>query len=83
MNGVAVSQTPDVITYKSVAGGSSVFMGYYAEAQPIGAGANADYFINYQFEVALVNGTTHERMAALTLPWPVVFTMPTSFNQVQ
>lgn len=81
VNGTAVSQTPEVITYKSVAGGSSVFMGYYAEAQPIGSGSNADYFINYQFEVALVNGTTHERMAALTLPWPVVFTMPTAYNK--
>lgn len=81
VNGVAVSQTPEVITYKSVAGGSSVFMGYYAEAQPIGTGPNADYFINYQFEVALVNGTTHERMNALSLPWPVVFTMPTAYNK--
>lgn len=81
VNGAAVSQTPEVITYKSVTGGSSVFMGYYAEAQPIGTSANADYFINYQFEVALVNGTTHERMAALTLPYPVVFTMPTAYNR--
>ncbi len=80
VNGVATSQTPEVITYKSLAGGSTS-LGFYAEAQPIGTGANADYFINYQFEVALVNGTTHERTSALTLPYPVVFTMPTAYNR--
>lgn len=81
VNGVAVSNTPEVITYKSTAGGASTFMGYYAEAQPISADANADYFLNYQFEVALVNGTTHERIATLTLGSPVVFTMPTAYNR--
>ncbi|WP_315817100.1 DUF5018 domain-containing protein [Paraflavitalea speifideaquila] len=81
VNGVAVSQTPEVITYKSITGGSSVFMGYYAEAQPIGTGPNADYFINYQFEVALVNGTTHERTAGFAAMPNVVFTMPTAYNR--
>jgi len=80
VNGVALSQTPEVIVYKSTAGGSSTFLGYYAEAQPIGTGANADYFLNYQFEVALVNGTTHERIAALTAMPSVVFTMPVAYN---
>lgn len=81
VNGAVVSNTPEVITYKSVTGGASTYMGYYAEAQPISTDANADYFINYQFEVALVNGTTHERIAALSLGWPVVFTMPTAYNR--
>ncbi|WP_276482072.1 DUF5018 domain-containing protein [Paraflavitalea pollutisoli] len=81
VNGVAVSQTPDVITYKSVAGGASTFMGFYAEAQPIATTANADYFINYQFEVALVSGTTHERIGALAAMPGVVFTMPTAYNR--
>lgn len=81
VNGAVVSNTPEVITYKSVAGGASTFMGYYAEAQPISAAANADYFINYQFEVALVNGATHERTAALSPMPSVVFTMPTAYNR--
>lgn len=81
VNGVAVSQTPEVITYKSVTGGATTFMGYYAEAQPIATTANADYFINYQFEVALVNGTTHERMAGFAAMPGVVFTMPTAYNR--
>lgn len=81
VNGVAVSQTPEVITYKSVAGGAATYMGFYAEAQPISADPNADYFINYQFEVALVNGTTHERTAALAAMPSVTFTMPTAYNR--
>lgn len=81
VNGIAVSQTPEVVTYKSVTGGASTFMGYYAEAQPISTGENADYFINYQFEVALVNGATHERTAGFTAMPGVVFTMPTAYNR--
>lgn len=81
VNGAAVSQTPEVITYKSITGGSSTFLGYYAEAQPTGSGANADYFINYQFEVALVNGATHERMASLAAMPSTVFTMPTAYTK--
>ncbi|MEX6686496.1 DUF5018 domain-containing protein [Danxiaibacter flavus] len=79
VGGQVVSNTPEVIKYKSIAGGSSSFLGYYAEAQPVSADANANYFINYQFEVALVNGSTHERITALNLGWPVVFTMPTAY----
>ncbi|PRY51472.1 uncharacterized protein DUF5018 [Arcticibacter pallidicorallinus] len=60
-NGVLVSNTPEVIRYKSVTGGAASFMGYNADAQPTSADANADYFVNYQFEIGLVNGTTHER----------------------
>lgn len=78
-SGVLKSNTPDVIVYQSVLGGSSTKMGYYAEAQPISADPNSNYFINYQYEVAMVNGTTHQRIAGLTYGWPVVFTMPTSY----
>jgi hypothetical protein len=77
-NGILVNNTPAVITYNTLATGASN-LGYYAEAQPVSADDNANYFLNYQFEVALVNGTTHERIAALSLGWPVVFTMPTAY----
>ncbi|MEQ7801370.1 DUF5018 domain-containing protein [Pedobacter sp. ASV1-7] len=60
-NGVLVSNTPEVINYKSVVGGAASFMGYNADAQPVSTNANTDYFINYQFEIGLVNGTSHER----------------------
>jgi hypothetical protein len=60
-NGVLVSNTPEVITYKSVTGGAASFMGYNADAQPVSADANTNYFINYQFEIGLVNGVSHER----------------------
>lgn len=60
-NGALVSNTPEVITYKSVAGGAASFMGYNADAQPTSADANTNYFINYQFEIGLVNGVSHER----------------------
>lgn len=82
-NGQVVSNTPEVITYKSVTGGSSTFMGYYAEAQPISADANTDYYLNYQFEVALVNGTTHERTGAFSAEPEVtgIFHMPTAYTR--
>ncbi|KIC94063.1 DUF5018 domain-containing protein [Flavihumibacter solisilvae] len=79
VGGTLVSNTPEVVVYKSLAGGAATKMGYYAEAQPVSAAANGDYFINYQFEVAYVNGATNERSAALTLGWPVVFNMPTAY----
>lgn len=78
--GVLQSNDPEIINYKSIAGGASSLWGYYAEAQPVSAAANSDYFLNYQFEVALVNGATNERSAALTLGDPVVFTMPTAYG---
>jgi hypothetical protein len=61
VNGVLVNNTPEVITYKSVTGGAASFMGFQADAQPVSTAANTDYFINYQFEIGLVNGITHER----------------------
>lgn len=80
-NGAVVSNTPEVIVYKSLVGGAASKMGFYAEAQPVSADANTDYFINYQFEVALVNGSTHERKSGLSYGWPVVFTMPTAYTK--
>lgn len=65
-NGAVLSQVPTVMEYKNVAGGATTFMGYYAEAQPVSADANTNYYLNYQFEIALVNGTTHERIAAVS-----------------
>lgn len=82
-NGAVVSQTPEIIEYKSVAGGSTTFMGYYAEAQPVSAAANTDYFVNYQFEIALVNGTTNERVTAVSNEASAygVFHMPTAYTR--
>lgn len=61
-NGAAVSQNPEVIKYMSVTGGAASFMGYQADAQPVSTEANGNYFINYQFEIGLVNGVSNERM---------------------
>lgn len=80
VNGALVSNEPEVMNYQSIAGNASTYMGYYAEAQPISAAPNTDYFLNYQFEVALVNGATNTRTAALTLDPDVVFTMPTAYG---
>lgn len=80
VGGALVSQTPEVMAYKGLANGASSF-GYYAEAQPVSADANANYFINYQFDIALVNGTTQERITAFSYDTRVygVFHMPTSY----
>ncbi len=79
-NGAVVSQTPEVIEYKSVAGGAASFMGYYAEAQPVSAATNSDYFVNYQFEIALVDGNTNQRKIAVSNEPGAygVFHMPTA-----
>ncbi|RZK44183.1 MAG: DUF5018 domain-containing protein [Pedobacter sp.] len=61
-NGVAVNQNPEVIKYESVTGGAASFMGYQADAQPVSTEENGNYFINYQFEIGLVNGVTNQRM---------------------
>lgn len=61
-NGQAVSQDPQVIKYESVTGGAASFMGFQADAQPVSLDPNGNYFINYQFEIALVNGVSNERM---------------------
>lgn len=78
--GALVSQTPEVMTFNGLANGATSF-GYYAEAQPVSADANANYFINYQFDIALVNGTTHERIVAFSNDTKVygVFHMPTAY----
>lgn len=60
-NGVLVNNTPEALNYKSIVGTSATFMGYQADAQPTSTDANTDYFINYQFEIGLVNGVTNER----------------------
>ncbi|MFY0256036.1 DUF5018 domain-containing protein [Chitinophaga sp. 30R24] len=80
VNGAILSNTPEIVRYNSIAGGAATFWGFYAEAQPISAAPNPDYFINYQYEVALVNGATNTRSAALTLGAPVVFTLPTAYG---
>ncbi|MGV3509734.1 MAG: hypothetical protein ACO1N7_10630, partial [Sphingobacteriaceae bacterium] len=60
-NGVLVSNTPTIISYKSLAGGSTSKMGYQVDAQPVSAIPNTNFFLNYQHELALVNGVSHER----------------------
>ncbi len=81
-NGAVVSQTPDVITYKGLANGATSF-GYYAEAQPISADPNTNYYINYQFDIALVNGTSHDRAGAFANETAVygIFHMPTAYTR--
>ena len=61
VGGALVSNTPEVITYKSVTGGAASLMGFNSDAQPISTAANTNFFISYQFETGLVNGVTHER----------------------
>lgn len=81
-NGVVVSQTPETLTYTGLANGATNF-GFYAEAQPVSAGANADYFINYQFDIALVNGATQGRTVAFANEVGNfgIFHMPTAYTR--
>ncbi|HEV7331708.1 MAG TPA: DUF5018 domain-containing protein [Flavisolibacter sp.] len=79
-NGVLRSNTPVVMDYKNVAGGSNTKMGFYPEAQPISADPNTDFFVNYQFELALVDGTTYTKKAAFADETNIygLFHMPTA-----
>jgi hypothetical protein len=79
-NGVLRSHTPVVMDYKDVAGGVNSKMGYYAEAQPISANPNTDFFINYQFELALVDGTSYTKKNAFANETNIygLFHMPTA-----
>jgi hypothetical protein len=61
-NGQLISNIPDALTYKSTTGGAAGLMGFNADAQPTSTDASANYFINYQFEIGLVNGVTNERI---------------------
>ncbi|WP_295117517.1 DUF5018 domain-containing protein [uncultured Chitinophaga sp.] len=61
-NGVLVNNNPEVLTYQSITG-TPGHLGFYAEAQPVSADANANYFINYQFEIGFINGATQTRLA--------------------
>lgn len=78
--GVATSQTPEVISYPSLANGAT-HLGYYAEVQPVSAETNANYWINYQQDIALVNGSSHQRIAAFANDARIygIFHMPTSY----
>ncbi|WP_379089713.1 hypothetical protein [Pedobacter sp. UC225_65] len=51
-----------MIKYESITGGAASFMGYQADAQPVSTDPNGNYFINYQFEIALVNGVSNQSM---------------------
>ncbi len=81
-SGVLKNNIPEVINYTDVAGGSSTLMGFYPEAQPLSANENTDFIVNYQFELALVNGTTYKRTAAMVDDANVygVFHMPTEYT---
>lgn len=81
-NGAVVSQTPETIIYQGLANGATNF-GFYAEAQPVSAGANADYFINYQQDIAFVNGATHARTVAFANEVGNfgIFHMPTAYTR--
>lgn len=69
-NGTLVSNTPTTQVYQ---GGSP--WSFYAEAQPTGTTATADYFINYPAEIALVNGSSNGRSVAFTTETSVVGTL--------
>lgn len=59
--GQLVSNTPIAVRYADAGN-----MGYVPEAQPISTDINGKYFVNYQSEIALVNGTTNTRAAKFT-----------------
>lgn len=65
-NGAAISNTPVPRAYQSGT------WSFYAEAQPVSAAANGDYFVNYPAEIALVNGNSNSRSAAFTTETAVV-----------
>ncbi|UYQ92629.1 DUF5018 domain-containing protein [Chitinophaga horti] len=78
--GVLVNQNPEVLIYQSITG--AAHLGYYAEAQPVSATANANYFINYQFEIGYVNGATQSRLAGFVNDAQIFgsYHMPTNYT---
>lgn len=78
--GVLKSNAPAIIDYQDVAGGSSTLMGYYPEAQPLSAHPDTDFLVNYQFELALVDGKTFRRKIAFADDANIygLFHMPTA-----
>ncbi len=79
-DGVLRSNTPVIMDYQNVAGGSNTKLGFYAEAQPISADPDTDFFLNYQFELALVDGKTYTRKNAFANETNIygLFHMPTA-----
>ncbi|RYZ59658.1 MAG: DUF5018 domain-containing protein [Chitinophagaceae bacterium] len=79
-NGVLRSNTPVIMDYQNVAGGSATKLGFYAEAQPISADPDTDFFLNYQFELALVDGKTYTKKNAFANETNILglFHMPTA-----
>lgn len=78
-NGTLVNNTPELIEYQNVLGASG-HMGFYPEAQPISGEANANYFINYASDLALVNGTTQQKIVGFSLTPSVVGTTRTGIG---
>lgn len=63
IGGELVSNTPEVITYQSPVSSSWPWL---SEAQPVSTAPDTDYFVNYEGEIALVSGTSHNRLVAFT-----------------
>ncbi len=63
-NGVVSPSTsvPQTVTYQSIVGAAP----FYWEVQPVSAAANGNYFVNYPAEIALVNGSTNQRILAFS-----------------
>ncbi len=78
-NGVLVDNTPELLEYQNVLG-TTGHMGFYPEAQPVSGAANANYFINYAGDIALVNGATQNKIAGLSLTSNVVGTSRTGIS---
>ncbi|MCK7558380.1 DUF5018 domain-containing protein [Chitinophaga sedimenti] len=78
--GVLTNPNPEILTYQSITG--AAHLGFYAEAQPVSTAANANYFINYQFEVGYVNGATQTRLMGFAADNQIYGTyhMPTNYT---
>lgn len=55
--GKLASNEPEILIYPAVEN-----WGYQAEAQPVSASENPDYFLNYSSDFLLVNGTTQQKI---------------------
>lgn len=55
---------PEAVVYQTVAGGAT--WPFYVEVQPISATVGGDYFVNYPAEIALVSGSSNQRMVAFS-----------------
>jgi len=63
-DGVIENSVPEIVTYLSRTASTS--LGYYPEAQPISTDKDANFFLVYQSDVALVNGITGAKISSFS-----------------